>query len=272
MRQEDEGGKCEIEKCQSELRLKPCSFGARKTIGNEKHFHSHPGECTATTWSITKNGHYLWGRPFSLISDCEALMWLLNYKGHNHAVIRLQLKLLGYWFTIVSRAGDLMENTNYFSRLGEDIHSDPLMTDYLSFQRQLYDDNSPAKGEVNDQNTPGRRSKRPKIAEDKDQADSHNRATIDFANINWHSHAPVDIAPEHEVDRQLLNLPIQFTETGILQSASRLNFSFMATTAQLLHKFSWCIHQPGHGHFLEQSRQMAIPYSIAIAAESDAAA
>jgi hypothetical protein len=41
----------------------------------------------------------------------------------------------------------------------------------------------------------------------------------------------------------------------------------------LLHKFTWCIHQPGHGHFLEQSRDMAVPaYSLAIAAESNAEA
>jgi hypothetical protein len=255
MRREDEGGKCESDKCQRKLRLKPCGFGARKTIGNEKHFHTPPGECTAATWSITKNRHYLWGRPFSLISDCEALMWLLNDKGHNHAVISLQLELLGYWFTIVSRAGDLMEDANYFSRLGKDIHSDPLMTDYLSFQRQLYDDNAPAKDELNDQNTPGRRSKKTRIVEEVDQTNTPDRATINFANVNWHAHTPVDITPEHEVNRQLLNLPIQFTETGILQSKSHLNSSFMATTTQLIHKFTWCIHQPDHSHFLEQSRE-----------------
>jgi hypothetical protein len=146
-------------------------------------------------------------------------------------------RVTGLLFTIMSRAGDLMEDANYFSRLGEDIHSDPLMTDYLSFQRQLYDDNSPAKGEVNDQNTPGRCSKRPRIAEDKDQAGSHNRATIDFTNIDWHSYAPVDITPEHEVDRQLLNLPIQFMETGILQSASRLNFLYGDTAISIPPQF-----------------------------------
>jgi hypothetical protein len=200
-------------------------------------------------------------------------MRLLNYKGHNHAVIRLQLELLGYWFTIVSRTGDLlMEDADYFSRMGEDIHSNPLMSDYLSFQRQLYDDNAPDKGEVNDQNTPGRRSKKARFEEVAEPVDPPNKATIELANIDWHQQAPVDVTTEHDVDRQLLNLPIQFTETGVLQSASRLNFSFMATTTQLIHKFSWCIHQPGHGHFLEQSRHMAIPYSMAIAAESDAAA
>jgi hypothetical protein len=170
-------------------------------------------------------------------------MWLLNYKGHNHAVIRLQLELLGYWFTIVARAGDLMEDANCFSSLGKDIHFDPLMTDYLSFQRQLYDDNAPAKGGVNDQNTSGCRSKKARIEEVAEQADSSSRATINLANIDWHQLAPADVTPEYDIDRKLLNLPIQFTETGVLQSASRLNFSFMATsTTQMIHKFSWCIH------------------------------
>jgi hypothetical protein len=43
-------------------------------------------------------------------------MWLMKYRGHNHAVIRLQLELLGYWFTIAPRTGNLMANADYFSR------------------------------------------------------------------------------------------------------------------------------------------------------------
>jgi hypothetical protein len=126
MQREDNGGECEFDKCRSKLRLKPCGFGARKTIGNEEHLHSHPGgEATSACWSITKNRHYLWGRPFTLIADYRALLWLMRYKGHNHAVIRLQLELLGYWFTIAPRTGDLMADADYFSRLGEDVSTDP---------------------------------------------------------------------------------------------------------------------------------------------------
>jgi hypothetical protein len=71
----------------SELRLLPIAFGSRKTIGNKKHFHSHPGECLAATWASTKKRHFLWGRPFTLMLDCAAINWLMSYKGHNHAVI-----------------------------------------------------------------------------------------------------------------------------------------------------------------------------------------
>jgi hypothetical protein len=165
-----------------------------------------------------------------------------------------------------------MEDADYFSRMGEDIHSNPLMTDYLSFQRQLYDDNAPAKGEVNDQNTPGRPSKKARLEQAAKQIDTVTTAAIELANIDWHQQSPIDVTPANDVNRQLLNLPIQFTETGVLQSASRLNFAFMATTTHLIHKFSWCMHQPDHGHFLEQSRNMSIPYDIAMASESDTSA
>jgi hypothetical protein len=46
-------------------------------------------------------------------------------------VIRLQLELLAYWFTIAVRPGKMLEDANYFSRLGKDVHIDPLLKDYL---------------------------------------------------------------------------------------------------------------------------------------------
>jgi hypothetical protein len=118
MRQEDAGGDCEFELTQSSnLHLVPCAFGSRKCVGNEVHFHSHPGEALAASWAVTKNRHFLWGRPFTLMTDCRALLWLLDYKGHNRAVKRLQLELLVNWFTIVNRPGKMLEDANYFSRL-----------------------------------------------------------------------------------------------------------------------------------------------------------
>jgi hypothetical protein len=102
MKREDKGGECELELCLSKLRLKPIAFGSRKTIGNKKHFHSHPGESLAASWATTKNRHFLWGRPFTLITDCRALIWLMDYKGHHHTVRRLQLEMLGYWFSIAN--------------------------------------------------------------------------------------------------------------------------------------------------------------------------
>jgi hypothetical protein len=82
------------------------------------------------------------------MTDCAAIRWLMTYKGNNHAVICLQLELLAYWFTIAVRPGTMLEDANYYSRLGKDVHIDPLLKDYLSFGRQLYVDHPADKGEV----------------------------------------------------------------------------------------------------------------------------
>jgi hypothetical protein len=156
MKREDEGGECEFKKLLTKLRLMPCGFGGRKTVGNEEHLHSHPGESLSAGWGITKNRHFLWGRPFKLLSDCRALLWLMNYKGHNHAIIRLQLELLGYWFTIVHRKEHMLAEANYFLRLGQDVHINPLMNDYLSFIQQLRKKYPPSDGEITADNMPGR--------------------------------------------------------------------------------------------------------------------
>ena len=90
MEDEIAGGPCLFElTLNSALRLLPIAFGCRSTIGNEKHFHSHPGECLAALYCILKNRHFLWGKEFTLITDCIALMWIMKYTGSNHAIVRL---------------------------------------------------------------------------------------------------------------------------------------------------------------------------------------
>jgi hypothetical protein len=133
MKREDAGGPCEFHiLVKSKFRLLPIAFQSWQIISNKVHFHSHPGECLAATWSAIKNRQFLWGRPFTLMTDCAAINWLvMSYKGHNnHTVVRLQLELLSYWFTIAVRPGTLLEDANLFSRLGEDLHIDPMLKDY----------------------------------------------------------------------------------------------------------------------------------------------
>jgi hypothetical protein len=79
---------------------------------------------------VNKKQTLFMGKTFYSFTDCASINWLMNYKGHNHAVIRLQLEILSYWFTIAVRSGYMMEDTNFFSCLGEDLHIDPLLKDY----------------------------------------------------------------------------------------------------------------------------------------------
>eukprot|EP00957_Ditylum_brightwellii_P071944 5467852-Ditylum_brightwellii.AAC.1 len=60
------------------------------------------------------------------------------------------------FFTLVHRPGTMLEDANFFSRLGEDTHIDPLLKDYMQFARQMYAQHSPDKGEITSDNLPGR--------------------------------------------------------------------------------------------------------------------
>jgi hypothetical protein len=234
MQREDEGGECEFDfNITSLLRLLPNAFGSRKTIGSEKHFHSHPGESLSASWGIIKNRHFLWGRPFSLLSDFQALLWLMAYRGNNHAIRRLQLELVGYWFTVVNRPGNMMEDANYFSRLGANIYVDPLLKDYLSFARQSYIENPPSLDPISADNMHGRRSKRTK--KDYKVVRDDLPAEINLANIDWQREPEVDVTPiSCRASRDMTNVPVNITATDVVQPKSNRHFAYISeTTLQL---------------------------------------
>lgn len=202
MKREDEGGECEFDLTLKGPRLLPIAMGGRKTIGNEQHFHSHPGESIAATFGIRKNRHFLWGRTFTLLTDCRALKWLMTYDGNNHAVRRLQLEMLGYWFTIVNRPQRMLEDANYFSRLAANIHIDPLLKDYLTIARQLYSKYKPEDEDLTSNNMPGRRKRKiAEISEDTTSSHAHLQFPTDIPIIETEGFT-------HPDDATLQNIPI----------------------------------------------------------------
>jgi hypothetical protein len=71
----------------------------------------------------------------------------------------------------------MLEDVNFFSRLGKDIHINPLLKDYLSFGRQLYASHPADKGKVTPENLPGRRKSKKLKQEDV------NPSTVNLANL-----------------------------------------------------------------------------------------
>ena len=202
MAREDAGGACEFDFALSKLRLFLIAMGSRRTKGSEVHFHSFPGEALAACWAIVKNRHWLWGRFFSILTDCRALLWLMDYKGHNHTVHRLQLEMLGYNFTIVHRPCTMLEDANYFSRLSANIHIDPLLKQYLYTAHQNAVDHPSSPDALCDQNMPGRRTKRAK------PEPSAPDVSINLAHAECLLQ-PIDLTPAtFDCDRQFLNIPV----------------------------------------------------------------
>ena len=276
MEEEIAGGECKFDLTLKGLRLLPIAFGSRKTVGNEKHFHSFPGEALCAVWAILKNRHFLWGKEFTLLTDCRALLWITNYDGHNHAVKRLQLELHGYYFTVSHRPGRMMEDANYLSRLHQETSIDPLLRDYLSFARQAYSSNTPpTSDEIDDDNLPGRRKKaKHTTTSTTDSADiNSNFAMLHMDHILYQEIEIPTGNPSHTA-LSIQNIPVSFSSDIPYEKQKNIKQSYnqyCASTAVNLNSFSWCLVEPKFGHWLDACRNHSIPFICPIAIESSQA-
>ena len=229
----------------SRLRLLPIAFGSRQTVGNEVHFHSYPGECLAVSWACTKNHHFLWSRPFTLITDCAAVQWLMTYKGHNHAVVRLQLEMLNLWFTIAVKPGQMLVGADYCSQMGEELHIDPLSTDYLKFARQNYLDFPLEEEELNVDNLLGYRKSR------------ENQIENQFLTVK----------PSYKklVPGPVLNFPVIFLVDKSTARAKPNHFLYASEVAYSIQSIQWSLYQPWFEHFLQSAIETSTPFKETIA-------
>ena len=205
------------------------------------------------------------------MSDCRALLWLMNYKGNNHAVKRLQLEMLGYWFTIVNRPGRMLEDANYFSRLAEDIIIDPILKDYLAFARQSYSKYPPKQRELTVHNMPGcRPSKRRKTDESaKIEKNEHEDVTVsNFASLKFlNQDCTIHDDTEPPIWQSISNIPVSFT--SCMNHNHRKNYGSYVAEFALLHRFYWCIFNPHLGHWLDCSQNNTLPFECVFAISPD---
>eukprot|EP00957_Ditylum_brightwellii_P020735 1563213-Ditylum_brightwellii.AAC.1 len=164
---------------------------------------------------------------YTLITDQYTLKWIMSYKGNNHAVVRLQMELLNMFFTVVHRPGGMLEDVNYFSRLGEEVHINPLMKHYLEFARQMYNKNTPQTGEVNQDNLPGRRKKKQRV-------EHESLTSINLAQVHFPAgeKAPIEHSVAIEIPRLTkgMNTPVVFLNVPQLQGHSTHHFSHVVDT------------------------------------------
>ena len=246
IQEEDTGGKCQFDLCLSKLRLHPVLFGSRKCLNNERYFHSFVGEATAAAWAITKNRHFLWAHPFTLLTDYNALVWLMSYKGNNAAIRRLMLEMTGYWFTIEHRPNKMMADPDYWSRLDSDHEVNPLMKDYILHFRDLWKDLPPAQGEINKSNSPGRR---------KSDATSAQPESVSLATTSQQVFHSVYI-----------NSPISYIKDSE-NAISILNNSQIVQNQYTLTLFNWTVYGFGSGHFIHSSHVKKLPFEISFCAD-----
>ena len=117
--------------------LYPVAFGSRRTRGNEKYLHSYLGEGFSGDWAMNKVRHMCYGRRFVWVTDCYAVKFILSYDGANQAILRLQMRLMGWDVDIVHRCSDYLVDADYWSRLDADLCYDPSFRQYLRITSDL---------------------------------------------------------------------------------------------------------------------------------------
>ena len=78
-----------------------------------------------------------YGCRFVWVTDCYAVKFLLSYNGANQAVLRLQMRLMGWDIGIVHCTNNHLVDADYWSRLDADLCNDPSFCQYLHIVHDL---------------------------------------------------------------------------------------------------------------------------------------
>jgi hypothetical protein len=117
--------------------LHPVAFGSRRCCGNKVRLHSHLGEGFSGDYAMNKCHHYLFGQRFVWVTNCYAIKFILSYNGANHAILHLQMRLMGWDVNIVHRNDHYITDADYWLRLGADLCFGPLFKTYLDLTHTL---------------------------------------------------------------------------------------------------------------------------------------
>ncbi|CAJ0918105.1 unnamed protein product [Ranitomeya imitator] len=107
----------------SEDQEHPVLYLSRKLLPREAAYSTIEKECLAIVWALQRLQPYLYGRPFTVVTDHDPLRWLNAMCGTNGRLLRWSLALQQFDFTIEHKTGKEHGNADGLSRQGEPTES-----------------------------------------------------------------------------------------------------------------------------------------------------
>lgn len=117
----------------------PVAYFSQTTNQAESRYHSFELEMLAVVRAIERFHIYLYGVDFTIVTDCNALVYAVNKANLNPRIARWTLALQGYRFRMLHRAGKNMQHVDALSRNINFVNALPLDRE-LKFH-QLIDSN-----------------------------------------------------------------------------------------------------------------------------------